>query len=208
MIAQEVMSLNPVTIRARDSLYHALSLMQKHGIRHLPVVDEGSLEGIITESDIRGAFLVEPGKKAPDPETMTVDDHMTRAPMTVTPETHIEDVALVIYKNKIGAVPVVQEASLVGIISIMDILGLFVDLMGIIHSSSRIDVVMGKDPKNFDRVSRLINERGMNIISVGMAPFKGDKTKQTYIFRLDLCDTAPLVEEINAAGFKVIAAMD
>lgn len=210
MIVQEVMSLKPVTIRERDSLYLALDLMRRHSIRHLPVVEEGRLRGIITESDIRGAFLGDNGNKsAPrDPEEMSVGDHMTREPLAVAPETHIEDAALLIYKNKIGALPVVQNQSLVGIISIMDILGLFVDMMGILHSSSRIDVVMGKDPRNFEKVSKIINDQGINIISVGMAPFKEDKKKQTYIFRLDLCETGPLVEKITTAGFQVISAMD
>jgi hypothetical protein len=57
-------------------------------------------------------------------------------------------------------------------------------------------------------VSKIINDQGINIISVGMAPFKEDKKKQTYIFRLDLCETGPLVEKITTAGFQVISAMD
>ncbi|UCD10608.1 MAG: CBS domain-containing protein [Nitrospinaceae bacterium] len=210
MVVKEVMSLKPITIRSRDSLYLALNLMRKHNIRHLPVVDEGRLRGIITESDIRGAFLGDADHpSAPlNPEAMTVCDHMTQEPVAVAPGTHIEDAALLIYKKKIGALPVVQEHSLVGIISIMDILGLFVDMMGILHSSSRLDVVMGKDPKNFEKVSKIINDQGINIISVGMSPFKEDKNRQTYIFRLDLCETGPVVEKITSAGFQVISAMD
>lgn len=217
MIVGEVMSKKLHTIKKSDSLKKAQDLMVRHAIRHLPVVDNGELLGIITESDIRGAFI-NPGRgsvagKSGNPEPlnparMKVNDYMTRNPLVVVPETHIEDAALMIYKNKIGALPVIKRNKLVGIISIMDMLGIFVDLMGILHSSSRIDVVMGKDPKNFEKVSSIINKEGLNIISVGMAPYLKDKSKQVYFFRLDLCETKNVVNKIEKAGFQVISSMD
>ena len=89
----------------------------------------------------------------------------------------------------------------------MDMLGLFIDMMGILHSSSRIDVVMGKASKNFDAVSGIFHDHGINIISVGMSPFNKSKNKRVYLFRLDLCDTKPLVKAIEEAGFKVKSAI-
>ena len=138
---------------------------------------------------------------------MKVKNHMTRDPVTVVPEINIEDAALLIYENKIGCLPVVRNNKMVGIISIMDILGLFIDMMGILHSSSRIDVVMGKASKNFDTVSGIFHDHDINIISVGMSPFNKSKNKRVYLFRLDLCDTKPLVKAIEKAGFKVKSAI-
>lgn len=217
MIVGEVMSKKLYTIKKSDSLKKAQDLMVQHSIRHLPVIDKGELLGIITESDVRGAFINQgrptgTGKTGKvevlNPAKMKVSDYMTRNPLVVVPETHIEDAALMIYKNKIGALPVIKRNKLVGIVSIMDMLGIFVDLMGILHSSSRIDVVMGKDPKNFEKVSSVINKEGLNIISVGMAPYLKDKSKQVYFFRLDLCETKNVVNKIEKAGFQVISSMD
>jgi len=213
MIAEEVMVKKVITIKGDDTLDAAQDLMVENSIRHLPVVDGSELRGILTESDIRGAFLSEIHLKsdtAPrlNPKTMKVKNHMTREPFTVFPETNIEDAALLIYENKIGCLPVVRDNKLVGIISSMDILGLFIDMMGILHSSSRIDVVMGKDSKNFDTVSRIFRDHDINVISVGMSPFNKSKDKRVYLFRLDLCETAPLVKAIETAGFKVKSAID
>ncbi|CAI2718653.1 CBS and ACT domain-containing protein [Nitrospina watsonii] len=217
MIVGEVMSKKLHTVTKSDSLKKAQDLMVTHAIRHLPVIEDRELLGIITESDIRGAFIDQgrtSGKaksgniEIRNPSKMKVNDYMTRNPLVVVPETHIEDAALMIYKNKIGALPVIKRNKLVGIITIMDMLGLFVDLMGIIHSSSRIDVVMGKHPKNFEKVSSIINKEGLNIISVGMAPYLKDTLKQIYFFRLDLCETKKVVEKIEKAGFQVISSMD
>ncbi len=186
--------------------------MVKNSIRHLPVTQKKELEGIITESDIRGAFIqnnIDSSRVTIlDPKEMKVEDFMTRNPQTVGPDTNVEDAALLIYKNKIGSLPVLDGDKLVGIISILDMLGLFIDLMGIIHSSSRVDVIMDKGPKNFESVSKIIHDQGLNIISVGMAPYAKNKKKQVYFFRLDLCETAPLVKKIEKTGFKVLNAID
>lgn len=213
MIVSEVMSKDLITIKKTDTLKKAHELLVKNTIRHLPVTENSELTGIITESDIRGAFI-QSGRKSKDskvsfidPATLKVADYMTKSVVTVAPETCIEDAALLIYKNKIGAMPVVKANKVVGIISIMDILGLFVDMMGIIHSSSRIDIVMNKDPKNFDKASNIFQNHNINIISVGMAPYPKDKKKQIYYFRLDLCQTEALVKEIEQAGFKVLSAI-
>ncbi len=214
MIVAEVMSKNLITVKKSDSLKKAQELMVEKSIRHLPVLDGKDLLGIITESDIRGAFIgkvtkTQAGKVAIlNPSRMKVSDYMTKEPMVVVPETHIEDAALIIYKYKIGALPVIKRNKLVGILSIMDILGIFVNLMGIIHSSSRVDVAMDKNPRNFEKVTNIIHGEDLNIISVGMAPYPNDGKKQVYFFRLDLCDTKRVVEKIKKAGFKVVAAID
>ena len=214
MIVGEVMSKKLVTVKKSDSLKKAQDIMVEKSIRHLPVIDGKELLGIITESDIRGAFMgkgpkTNSGKIRPlTPAKMKVSDYMTPDPMVVVPETHIEDAALIIYKYKIGALPVIKRNKLVGIVSIMDILGIFVDLMGILHSSSRVDVVMDKNPNNFEKVSNIIHGENLNIISVGMAPHSAGGNKQVYFFRLDLCNTASVVEKIENAGFKVISAIN
>ena len=214
MIVGEVMSKKMITVKKSDSLKKAQDIMVENSIRHLPVMNGTELLGIITESDIRSAFISKGSKsnsgkpQALIPAKMKVSDYMTADPMVVVPETHIEDAALIIYKYKIGALPVIKRNKLVGIISIMDILGIFVDLMGILHSSSRVDVVMDKDPKNFEKVSNIIHKEDLNIISVGMTPHGNSDKKQVYFFRLDLCDTAKVVEKIKKAGFKVISAIN
>ena len=212
MIVDEIMTRKVITVKPGDTLHKAQSLMVKNSIRHLPVLQKNKLEGIITESDIRGAFVNNTtiSSRVPvlDPKQMLVKGFMTCNPQTVEPDANIEDAALLIYKNKIASLPVVHNDKLVGIISILDMLGLFIDLMGIIHSSSRVDVIMYKDPKTFEAVSKIIHDHGLNIISVGMSSYAKNKKKQVYFFRLDLCETATLVKQIEKAGFKVLSAID
>ena len=209
MIVGDIMVKKVHTVGPGDSLKKAQELMVRHQIRHLPVVMGRELMGIITESDIRGAFIDKrPQGASLTPSRMKVRDHMTINPMVVVPETPVEDAALIIYRNKIGALPVVRHQRLVGIVSIMDLLGLFVDMMGILHSSSRIDVVLDRNPRNFEKVSGIIHKAGLNIISVGMAPYGKSGKEQVYFFRVDLCEASQLAKKIEKAGFKVVNAVD
>lgn len=214
MVVGDVMAKKPITIKQHCSLKQAQELMVKNSIRHLPVVEGSKLLGVITESDIRGAFIPNhhksKTKRKPswDPEKMEVGDYMTSDPLVVYPETHVEDAALIIYKNKIGALPVLKSKKLVGIISILDMLGLFIDLMGSIHASSRIDVVMGKSTENFDKASKIIHEQNIKIINVSMAPVREDKNKRAYSFRLELCDTKIVAKALKKAGFNIAATVE
>ena len=63
MIVGEVMSKKLITIKKSESLKKAQDLLVEKSIRHLPVMDGTELLGIITESDIRGAFI-DQGAKA------------------------------------------------------------------------------------------------------------------------------------------------
>ena len=112
MIVDEIMTRKVITIKSGDTLYNAQALMVKNSIRHLPVVQKNQLEGIITESDIRVAFVQNNTGSSKvtvlDPKKMKVVDYMTRDPRIVQPDTNVEDAALLIYQNKIGSLPVVQ----------------------------------------------------------------------------------------------------
>ncbi len=52
LLAEDIMTKDPIVIREDDSLFKALVLISRHGVRHLPVVREGKLVGIINRTDI------------------------------------------------------------------------------------------------------------------------------------------------------------
>ena len=212
MIVKEIMSKNPVTIGPSAKLRAVNELMKANKIRHVPVVKNGKLIGIVTEKDIRYAMIPEkiPGKKVPkgwNLDHLKVQDIMTNDALTISQEAHVEEVAHIIYGHKIGAVPVMKNDELVGIISVMDILGVFIEMMGMLKSSSRIDVLMQKSQANFDKISSVIYKNGGQIISVGITPYPKDKKKSIYLFRLETCNIKPIVKGIKKDGFAVISTI-
>lgn len=104
------MRSNPLTISPKDSLAEARALLDLHRIRHLPVVEEENLVGILAARDISQASLPGPAGP-PTPETdallkiTRVGDVMAQAVITITPEATIGEAAILLVSHKIGALP-------------------------------------------------------------------------------------------------------
>ena len=137
----KIMSQKVVTVSKGASLADAAHLMKEFDIRHLPVVDDQRLIGLVTERDIRAAIF--PAMI----EELAVKDLMISDPVTVTSETMLEDAARLVYQRKIGCLPVVDEKDrLVGIVTVADMLAALIEFMGFLSSSSRLDVVLPERP--------------------------------------------------------------
>jgi acetoin utilization protein AcuB len=210
MIVGRNMRGDLITVKETDTLEKAFELMKRHRIRHIPVIKRKALVGIITERDIRQAMVpMSESKRKKDlyfiPPNVLVKDFMTSELITVEPHTHIEEAARLIYHHKIGGLPVVEKGKLVGIITETDILGVFTEMMGLLISSSRIDVALGNDPDNFDEACKIIKAHQGRIISIGLIPQREDKGGRIYFFRLEQCDLTPLIRAFKEAGYKVVS---
>ncbi len=129
----DLMTLHPVTVTPETSLRVVLTRMRQDGCRQLPVLNElGQLVGIITDRDLRLAMnspfvLHERWQDETLLDTMTADSCMTPDPIYVTPDAPAHQAARLLSSHKFGALPVVREGVLVGIISVTDFLDLFIE---------------------------------------------------------------------------------
>src|SRR5512137_368846 len=162
MEVRKLMAKKLVTIPPGTSILKAMEVMRKNSIRHLPVVDGEKFIGFLTEGDLRQASLLSMIDK------ISIADVMIKNPVSISPEESVEEAARLIFKHKIGGLPVIQKHRLVGILTIVDILKAFVEMMGLLRPSSRIDVVLGNKPHAFEDVSRVFKENHVGIISVSM----------------------------------------
>ena len=199
MFVEDWMKKDLITVSENESLQDCVRLMKTHSIRHLPVVEDGRLVGFITEGDLRQVYL------ASIIEDLNIKDVMLSDPITTTPNTEIEDAAKIIHHNKIGGLPVVDDDDLlVGIITVADIMAAFIELMGILKSSSRVNVILGEDPQAFERISGIIGNEGGEIISVGMSGHRLRKYR-VYFIRLKKCNVKRIAAMIEEAGFEVVS---
>lgn len=127
LTANELMTPSPLTIRSDAPLREAVALMNEGSNRQLPVVEDGVLVGILTDRDIR--LMVNSPLNHDDPverirllDKYTVANCMTSDPVTIAPDTPIYRVAQLLSIYKFGAFPVVVGETLVGIISVTDLL--------------------------------------------------------------------------------------
>lgn len=128
--------ISPVTAAPdTTSLLDAVLLMRRSGIRHLPVVDGERLVGIITDRDLNRLAPSMLGKPSPREynevfENTPLSKVMIRNPITVTPDSRILDAVAILHHKKLGCLPVVENGRLVGIITVTDMLGLLLRMLG------------------------------------------------------------------------------
>jgi CBS domain-containing protein len=126
-VVREIMMGSPVTLRPDDTLDLASNVISLGRIRHLPVVEEGKLVGIITERDLLGTaagqlFGLKPKRKSALLKTVLVKDVMKKRVVTVDADTSIKDAAHLMADKKIGCVPVVDDRTVVGLVTTTNIL--------------------------------------------------------------------------------------
>ena len=131
MFVTEMMKTDLVAITPETSLAEAKELMEKGNFRHLPVVDaDGKLVGIVTDRDMRDAHPSsllddESYQKTLDKVLKhTIGEIMTAKPITVAPYYTLQDTLLIIGKKKVGALPVVDEGMLVGLVTEHDFMNI------------------------------------------------------------------------------------
>jgi acetoin utilization protein AcuB len=140
------MTPDPITISDDAAIDDALKLMRDKNIRRLPVVDKkGKLVGIVAEKDVLYA--------SPSPATslsiheihylvsrIKVSEIMTKNVITVTDDTPLEEAARVMADNQIGALPVVHDGELRGIITETDLFKIFLELLGARERGVRLTI--------------------------------------------------------------------
>ena len=124
---REIMMASPVTLKPTDSLKLASELISLARLRHIPIVDNGKLLGVVSERDLmaRGAERIFNPKSRSRSALLNVvmlKEVMQRRVITVEPETSIQEAAHLMAERKIGCLPVLNDGNLVGLVTTTDML--------------------------------------------------------------------------------------
>ncbi len=126
----DIMSISPMTIAPSASVHEAQTLMHQRKIRHLPVLQNRRLVGMLSDRDIR-LVLPSPATSLSVWEIrhlldkLTVGEVMTYFVMTTAPDCLVTEAVGRMLGHKIGALPVVEDCQVVGILTRTDILRAF-----------------------------------------------------------------------------------
>ena len=131
LTVNDMMTVIPNTVSLETPLRSVIGLMKSQGYRQMPVLNKGKLVGIVTDRDVRlvmNSPIVLHGRWQDEDilDRVTAESCMTPNPVTVTPETPAYRAAEMLGTYKFGALPVVDEGSLVGIITVTDFLDHFI----------------------------------------------------------------------------------
>ena len=115
-----------VTVEQSETIQTALELLKRYGFRHLPVLNSGgTITGIISDRDtlhfLSGQQPVDFQIERPDPTT-TIDEIMQKQVLTASSDTDVRYIARLFVERHIGAMPIVDDGYLHGILTRNDIL--------------------------------------------------------------------------------------
>ncbi|MBD1555756.1 CBS domain-containing protein [Vibrio sp. S9_S30] len=132
---EDMMTRSPHTLLRSHSLQDAKNLMAEHDIRHVPIINTDSkLLGIISQRDIlatQESVLTKEAKADSFTLKTPIGKVMVTKVITVSPKAGLRESALYMQKHKIGCLPVVEQESLVGIITDTDFVGIAINLLEI-----------------------------------------------------------------------------
>jgi acetoin utilization protein AcuB len=128
---------------------------------------------------------------------------MTRNPVTVSPETPVEEAARTLNERNIGCLPVVKNDELVGIITTCDMLNVLLEVMGVGTPSSRIEFSIPSDMGEICNIAGIVKELGLSIISMVSTVNLNDPATRFSVLRVNTDDIRELCKALRGAGYKV-----
>lgn len=106
------------TVQQEQTVFEVARFLVEHNIGAVPVLHDKKLVGIFSERDIMKRVVAE----ARDPRTTKVSDIMTKDPVTVTPDTTVEQCMVLMRDHNCRHLPICADSHLWGLISLRDVL--------------------------------------------------------------------------------------
>ena len=210
MFVANRMTKNPITVEPATPVNEAAKLMKRRNIRRLPVVEKGSLVGIISDRDIM--------RVAPSPATtlskfeimslldkITVSEIMAKDVVSLPDTATIEEAALVMYNEKLSGVPVVSSmGAVVGIITETDVFKTFVDVMGLADGKTRITLDVVDKIGVVKELAGIIADAGFNIDSMVTCKQASLAGHFEIVIRVDADNVDEITAKIEEKGYNVV----
>ena len=214
LLARDWMTRKLVTLSPEASVAEALTLCRERRIRHIPILEEGRLVGIVSDRDLRDASpALGDAQRASALQKIRVGDVMIREVSTADPQDSIENLAQEMYELKIGSLPVVAEGPMVdeglvaeeelmGIVTSSDVMRALVTLAGLPEPGCRIEVRAPNRAGILAEVAGKIQDLEVDIFSVLSDPDRRSGNR-TMVFQLETTDPSSVMQGLKMAGYEV-----
>ena len=208
----EYMTPDPLTITADVSLVEARNILDEFRFRHLPVVegDTKKLVGIITDRDLRSAY---PSSVYSDEEraegfdklkSTLVGEIMTRECVAISRLATLDDALLLFGREKVGALPVVDEDGVVcGMFSIRDLAAAYKQLFGVADKGSVLIGIADKGEQGImSRIVNLLEKNGISFTRL-IRMEESDGSAKIYL-RINTCRVAGVYKLLQSNNLTIL----
>jgi len=206
MLVLDLMTRDVITVTRETPILDALKIMQEHGFRRLPVVDEDSRPvGVVSQSSIE---KLKPQSGIPSlwqsgwAAHHTVGEIMNKRLVTVRPTDTVELATAKAQNNRVGSLLVVEDGKIMGVVTTNDIFYKVVNpTLGLGESGTRVVIVGGGSGQNAEAIISAINRLGVEI-KVIWAVYSSSNKKNNLVVHLNTEDARHVVGELNQLGFE------
>jgi acetoin utilization protein AcuB len=204
MLVGKRMTRNPKTVSPDDPLSLAAGILREGRFHHLPVVEDGRLVGILSDTDLRNASFGAPPSEGVQEHAgnRPVRDAMRTQVWSVTPDDSVEDALLILSREKFSALPVLSGDLLVGIITRADLLNAFVDLLDVNEVCFCVDVTFPRSMARFEELIATFAGIGVEVRSVLIAP-QGEVGALNAHLRVATIDGPTIRRVLREKGFMI-----
>jgi len=210
MYVGRVMNTYLVTVSPDTTIIKAKDIIDEKKINHLLVVDENeNLLGLVSDRDVKKSWA-SPATTLSVHELnylltqLTVEMIMSKKIITISSGTTIESAALIMQKNRISALPVMEAEKLVGIITTTDVMEVLLRAIGVDEGSFRFIVLVKDRVGIVAEVSKLLKEQQISIKSLVTWPEKNFPGIYQLIMRVAAEDGDKAISVLTDGGFKVL----
>ena len=215
MFVSKSMTRKVITIDKDAGILEGKELMEKHHIRHLPVVEaDNLLIGIVSDRDMRSAepynlFL---NSESKDPaeriSKLKIKDIMTKDPISVSLSYTIQDALLLIQKTQVGAFPVVDDqGKLQGIVSVRDLLRAFINVLGIGEPGTLVCIIVEEKIGQMKKIVDAITEENISFGSILVARYWDEGLRAVFPYLLTQ-NVSTVKKKLEALGFTLLDPME
>jgi acetoin utilization protein AcuB len=203
MLVRDFMTSEVTTIGPDTPAIEALDLMTRLRIRRLPVVHDAALVGIVTKADLLQVPMAARHAGADDgaiARELMVKHVMAAEAVTVAPDLTIEETAVLMRDHKIGALPVVDQGALVGIITESDIFDALIGVLGLRSGGTRL-TIQQDNGSTLERITATVREHGARILSLTTYRLHGINW---VVVRVDAAIPLHLIQALVERGVNIV----
>jgi acetoin utilization protein AcuB len=185
------------TVTPETTAGEATTLLRRHGIRHLPVMEGDRVVGVVTDRDLRGVATGSP-----------VSAIMSRPVVVVNPRTAMDKAARLLFDRRIGSLPVIEDGKLVGILTQTDAVAALVNMMRIQVGGRMAEVTVAYRPDAMALAHTAVRALGLEVARLLVAtrePLERGSRPERVRLAVETRDMGRVLSALRAAGLTILA---
>lgn len=206
MLVERIMTSPARVLTPEHTIEDAMDIMSRHSFRHIPIVNMSEkLVGIISDREIKMTLPSMLSDEDPDFNLKVPLSRIMRMRVTYChPLDFVEEIALDFYHYEIGAMPVIRNNKIVGIVTQKDMLNTYLELTGLTEPGSIIEISIEDRTGVIHDIGKVFKDLNIKIISVSVYRDKEKEGYKTIVLRVQAMNPTKAIEKLNEKGFTVV----